>query len=161
MKRRPPRSTRTDTLFPYTTLFRSGAEHQGFEIGVEYLALLLGQCLESGEDRVQPRLVQREADRLQAIGERGAAAVAAQHHLRLDPADVFRPHDLVGPAVLEHAVLVDPGLVGDRVLADHRLVALYRHAGATRHTGQGRHQAARVDARAGVVVATAHEIRHE
>src|SRR3546814_1027695 len=24
MKRRPPRSTRTDTLFPYTTLFRSG-----------------------------------------------------------------------------------------------------------------------------------------
>src|SRR3546814_7463215 len=25
MKRRPPRSTRTDTLFPYTTLFRSGS----------------------------------------------------------------------------------------------------------------------------------------
>src|SRR3546814_9628972 len=24
MRRRPPRSTRTDTLFPYTTLFRSG-----------------------------------------------------------------------------------------------------------------------------------------
>src|SRR3546814_107627 len=24
MSRRPPRSTRTDTLFPYTTLFRSG-----------------------------------------------------------------------------------------------------------------------------------------
>src|SRR3546814_7438835 len=29
MRRRPPRSTRTDTLFPYTTLFRSGAaRHQ-------------------------------------------------------------------------------------------------------------------------------------
>src|SRR3546814_9894239 len=26
MIRRPPRSTRTDTLFPYTTLFRSGEE---------------------------------------------------------------------------------------------------------------------------------------
>src|SRR3546814_3804455 len=26
MLRRPPRSTRTDTLFPYTTLFRSGAK---------------------------------------------------------------------------------------------------------------------------------------
>src|SRR3546814_15647033 len=25
MIRRPPRSTRTDTLFPYTTLFRAGA----------------------------------------------------------------------------------------------------------------------------------------
>src|SRR3546814_19629639 len=33
MIRRPPRSTRTDTLFPYTTLFRSavetGEEHMG------------------------------------------------------------------------------------------------------------------------------------
>src|SRR3546814_19062702 len=28
MIRRPPRSTRTDTLFPYTTLFRSTAEVQ-------------------------------------------------------------------------------------------------------------------------------------
>src|SRR3546814_10077949 len=28
MLRRPPRSTRTDTLFPYTTLFRSPAEDQ-------------------------------------------------------------------------------------------------------------------------------------
>src|SRR3546814_18666742 len=27
MLRRPPRSTRTDTLFPYTTLFRSQAAH--------------------------------------------------------------------------------------------------------------------------------------
>src|SRR3546814_3973255 len=32
MKRRPPRSTRTDTLFPYTTLFRSlSAYLDGFE----------------------------------------------------------------------------------------------------------------------------------
>src|SRR3546814_2375527 len=28
MIRRPPRSTRTDTLFPYTTLFRSKINHQ-------------------------------------------------------------------------------------------------------------------------------------
>src|SRR3546814_6076590 len=28
MIRRPPRSTRTDTLFPYTTLFRSAASHR-------------------------------------------------------------------------------------------------------------------------------------
>src|SRR3546814_1918988 len=27
MIRRPPRSTRTDTLFPYTTLFRSAGRH--------------------------------------------------------------------------------------------------------------------------------------
>src|SRR3546814_7231168 len=29
MIRRPPRSTRTDTLFPYTTLFRSGGGARG------------------------------------------------------------------------------------------------------------------------------------
>src|SRR3546814_14256187 len=29
MIRRPPRSTRTDTLFPYTTLFRSGGARSG------------------------------------------------------------------------------------------------------------------------------------
>src|SRR3546814_3208696 len=28
MIRRPPRATRTDTRFPYTTLFRSGIEHR-------------------------------------------------------------------------------------------------------------------------------------
>src|SRR3546814_10466550 len=33
MIRRPPRSTRTDTLFPYTTLFRSAL------VGVDYLWL--------------------------------------------------------------------------------------------------------------------------
>src|SRR3546814_15173534 len=31
MQRRPPRSTRTDTLFPYTTLFRSFLKNQGIE----------------------------------------------------------------------------------------------------------------------------------
>src|SRR3546814_12868974 len=29
MSRRPPRSTRTDTLFPYTTLFRSVGDYRG------------------------------------------------------------------------------------------------------------------------------------
>src|SRR3546814_9968729 len=38
MRRRPPSSTRTDTLFPYTTLFRSGhpqafVDHQGNRFG--------------------------------------------------------------------------------------------------------------------------------
>src|SRR3546814_10889221 len=30
MIRRPPRSTRTDTLFPYTTLFRSSASNEKY-----------------------------------------------------------------------------------------------------------------------------------
>src|SRR3546814_14043558 len=33
MIRRPPRSTRTDTRFPYTTLFRSRRTTRGWEVG--------------------------------------------------------------------------------------------------------------------------------
>src|SRR3546814_6203689 len=36
MIRRPPRSTRTDTLFPYTTLFRSHEIHERAEIDHRY-----------------------------------------------------------------------------------------------------------------------------
>src|SRR3546814_9669971 len=42
MIRRPPRSTRTDTLFPYTTLFRS----QGWPAGV-------GRCGQGTAGRLQ------------------------------------------------------------------------------------------------------------
>src|SRR3546814_1257410 len=39
MIRRPPRSTRTDTLFPYTTLFRSNTDAEGRLILADALAL--------------------------------------------------------------------------------------------------------------------------
>src|SRR3546814_11621375 len=44
MIRRPPRSTRTDTLFPYTTLFRSHSYRGNSETAIEHFrrALLLG-----------------------------------------------------------------------------------------------------------------------
>src|SRR3546814_19768991 len=35
MIRRPPRSTRTDTLFPYTTLFRSNPSHSRHHCAME------------------------------------------------------------------------------------------------------------------------------
>src|SRR3546814_20915661 len=39
MIRRPPRSTRTDTLFPYTTLFRSvGGQRVGHEVSFNVIA---------------------------------------------------------------------------------------------------------------------------
>src|SRR3546814_18224059 len=42
MIRRPPRSTRTDTLFPYTTLFRSGGRAV---VNAVLAALLREECL--------------------------------------------------------------------------------------------------------------------
>src|SRR3546814_13911272 len=39
MIRRPPRSTRTDTLFPYTTLFRSSPRRSGEAAGMAEVQL--------------------------------------------------------------------------------------------------------------------------
>src|SRR3546814_3460821 len=43
MIRRPPRSTRTDTLFPYTTLFRSDVPETVHRIAVEAAAQVILQ----------------------------------------------------------------------------------------------------------------------
>src|SRR3546814_3028148 len=63
MIRRPPRSTRTDTLFPYTTLFRSDVltRHSfkclgGEEFGANLLLALLHGRVAAGRDLV-PRLI--------------------------------------------------------------------------------------------------------
>src|SRR3546814_16896356 len=70
MLRRPPRSTRTDTLFPYTTLFRSDLEiaDRGAEAGIPVHKALVAieqpflvkidEYLEHG---LRKALVQREA----------------------------------------------------------------------------------------------------
>src|SRR3546814_5393555 len=50
MIRRPPRSTRTDTLFPYTTLFRSQYRNKGAGDALrrEQAMALLPLCREAG-----------------------------------------------------------------------------------------------------------------
>src|SRR3546814_8834838 len=59
MIRRPPRSTRTDTLFPYTTLFRSSiARKRGGRPSLRPAAVALGEFL-LGHDEVSNRIDQR------------------------------------------------------------------------------------------------------
>src|SRR3546814_5750208 len=57
MIRQPPRSTRTDTLFPYTTLFRSA-----------YRDLRIGK---QGFDGIGQQVGRRVADKIQAVGVLG------------------------------------------------------------------------------------------
>src|SRR3546814_6086066 len=71
MIRRPPRSTRTDTLFPYTTLCRSDAGREG--------GVLLGSL------RGVPRL--RALLALRALRPSGAGC-AAEAHARGDAGDL-------------------------------------------------------------------------
>src|SRR3546814_7698334 len=54
MIRRPPRSTRTDTLFPYTTLFRSSREQVLRVHTPQYLQYLHAHAPESGYFFIDP-----------------------------------------------------------------------------------------------------------
>src|SRR3546814_16088483 len=50
MIRRPPRSTRTDTLFPYTTLFRSVSQHIVVLDGLDQLCACVGLSATRSEE---------------------------------------------------------------------------------------------------------------
>src|SRR3546814_12049502 len=56
MMRRPPRSTRTDTLFPYTTLFRSGAETVTTDKTTQTVTRTVASSLEQIPSLLVPRL---------------------------------------------------------------------------------------------------------
>src|SRR3546814_8973150 len=75
MIRRPPRSTRTDTLFPYTTLFRSGAVEAAEPVDVRELVDEVGHGRLGGfRTRVGYALVPSvHRGTAPAIGRRGSS----------------------------------------------------------------------------------------
>src|SRR3546814_3699125 len=96
MIRRPPRSTRTDTLFPYTTLFRSDGE--AIELALEYTP---GDRLieaEFGEEQLAVKIAPvRSGFVLTAHGAShklrilpAHAAVHARHMIEKIPPDLSR-----------------------------------------------------------------------
>src|SRR3546814_17840825 len=62
MLRRPPRSTRTDTLFPYTTLFRSRTLEVAFEV-------LRAPCRVCGRIIDDHRRIEKHGCRRQPLGK--------------------------------------------------------------------------------------------
>src|SRR3546814_14745020 len=92
MLRRQPRSTRTDTLFPYTTLFRSrrrGSRRRLLEVQVHRAEM---HRLHGGDQfpTLQPKLVEAFL--------RGLPRVAEELRLHF--------HHLVGPAFTGHRLLL-------------------------------------------------------
>src|SRR3546814_9815573 len=61
MIRRPPRSTRTDTLFPYTTLFRSLIAQHGLD-GAHGACELLAELMDRYWDEMYPRVEDDDLD---------------------------------------------------------------------------------------------------
>src|SRR3546814_3102870 len=78
MIRRPPRSTRTDTLVPYTPLFRAAVAQRRIGVGLEGNLTAAAQALVGGDHAVRLAV-------LDAPGE-GIRREAAEHH-RVDRAD--------------------------------------------------------------------------
>src|SRR3546814_14267802 len=91
MIRRPPRSTRTDTLFPYTTLFRS---QQRVDAGMIARAQLL---LYRGGQALAVVIVDRQAEHPCAARDRQADAPHADDAEQF-PADPAAQHRARRPA---------------------------------------------------------------
>src|SRR3546814_3563883 len=68
MKRRPPRSTRTDTLFPYTTLFRAALARRDVCDGTPWR--VVSARLTAGEAAVRALLPLGGKDRAARVGRR-------------------------------------------------------------------------------------------
>src|SRR3546814_16967553 len=103
MSRRPPRSTRTDTLFPYTTLFRSItdatiAAMESLGARRAAIAAAVGPCIGRASYEVDQGFVQRfvtddpATERFFAAGRPGHAMfdIAAYVAARLAAAGVTR-----------------------------------------------------------------------
>src|SRR3546814_19126033 len=119
MIRRPPISTRTDTLFPYTTLFRSserrpvrGFEHHGFaDLAADLRAWLLLQT---------PALRRRSAGKDQqrcahSSRLRGGAQICAEQRTVEVPGveDVDRAHRQGGAQIWRYITPRESAAVGD------------------------------------------------
>ncbi len=78
------------------------------------------------------------AEAPELLGQALAPGQLADRELAAAEPDRLRGHDLVGQRILDHAVLVDPGLVRECVAADDRLVGLDREPGQVADQAAGR-----------------------
>src|SRR3546814_12461977 len=76
--RRPPRSTRTDTLFPYTTLFRSEAASGKQSGRTQEIQRLIGRSLRAVVDleALGERQITLDCDVIQADGGTRTASIS-------------------------------------------------------------------------------------
>ena len=137
--------------------------HQGDDVGVVHALLAVGQRDEPLVERLLLLGGELVAELLQARAEARAPGVLAHHQARRGPADRFGRHDLVGRTLLDHAILMDAGLVREGVDADDRLVRRDRDAGAAADQRTGRADPLGADAGlvARVVVAPRAEGHHD
>src|SRR3546814_10262200 len=117
MIRRPPRSTRTDTLFPYTTLFRSAdlAEQIRLEAD-EMIRSIADECGVRDLNRIKPGI----AEATRAILRRVPDRIYVQRRDDPDVAHICLLADKAGVRVIERnmrnyrAITIIKNLGGDK-----------------------------------------------
>src|SRR3546814_7286249 len=113
MMRLPPRTTRTDTLFPSTTLFRSVVEDQRESTDIEHLADEPGEDVGALVHR-PPEARQGDIDGDQDRGEEGDVA-CQQTEARIDIGDEGLRELVDDVEVVHDGVPSDPVLLARRV----------------------------------------------
>src|SRR3546814_13405401 len=96
MIRRPPRSTRTDTLFPYTTLFRSVRAYRS-----------LPTCAKKGKFRIVMAIYHFSAKVIgRSSGSSAVASAAYRAAERLHDDRPGRDHDFSNKAGVVHSAIM-------------------------------------------------------
>src|SRR3546814_15682217 len=92
MIRRPPRSTRTDTLFPYTTLFRSGllVEAPQHRCGAPEVEALAAPALQGDANVFQRAHVREDRRDLKGPGETQASDLRRSQARDVLPLEIGR-----------------------------------------------------------------------
>src|SRR3546814_20923763 len=132
MRRRPPRSTRTDTLFPYTTLFRSpeaaprppqpsGSEESARKMPVRFDEVLITLGIGASELSAwieQHWVLPVEVDGALMLDDSDFARVKLIAELRNDLADALRRSEIAG--VEANAGSTEARRVGEAVVCTSR-----------------------------------------
>src|SRR3546814_20182544 len=99
MIRRPPRSTRTDTLFPYTTLFRSFSSV--VSQGLDQIECSAVEVVDEDIDGRRIQVAQIGSARIELITHTTFDEVMQHGLCAFDPADVRSRRHGVGPSLIE------------------------------------------------------------
>src|SRR5208282_4404307 len=121
--------SRSRREFPTVTVGGGFSNHvfdQFKQMAVLNLLDAVGKNYKSAIDLVQLAALKLVSQLFTAQRQRVPAGVLAQHQSRIGHAHRLRRHDFVGQRILEHAILVNSGLMRKRIAASDGLVWLHR-----------------------------------
>src|SRR3546814_14167761 len=122
MIRRPPRSTRTDTLFPYTTLFRSDG------------ALILVEA-KAGRVEFEAEMIEQPADLRFGVGDHPFVE-DAMHAAWKGLVEMPEQPDIVAVITTQLGLIVAEALAAREMLLEVREAAIERLARSEEHTSE-------------------------